>query len=210
MVPAWVAIAGYLLQAVAAVLAVSVARRRAFHKSFAAFAVVLATTDVVHAVVLRLLVTYTPPYVGTGRILFHLTQACVVVVPVALASAAWSMVRRGVAEHLAGAGALVCVVLWTTYPTVRGPRLQFAYALVHFFCQVGMWAAIAAAFRKGHAAVLPTHALLIATVAADLTLWVGPFMGDMFTDWHLTAGAYLALQASTIAVQAAWLRSVRG
>jgi hypothetical protein len=206
--PLWIELVGYVLQSAAAILAVVVTRRRAFHRAFAAFTIVLALSDPLLGALGEQLRAMPAPYIGTARAMFHVSQACTILPPVALLIATWSLVRKNVGGHLAGAATLLWVVLCVSYPCIRGACLQTVYAVLHGACQVGTWAAIIALFRKG-ITVLPTHALVIATVAADLALWVGPFAGNVFADWHLAAGSYLALQVTTIAVQAAWLRSFR-
>lgn len=232
--PTWIPGVGYALQIAVAIMAAAIARRRRFHWPFAAYALALAMGDVIHAGVLLLLRPYSTPYVGAGRTLFHVTEALTILPPIALLAAACAMLpepghvstarvetksaacravqsieRCGLVPHVVGAGFALVAVLAVAYPWLARERLQTAYMVIHGLCQVATWAAVVAIVRARDFALLPSYALLIATLSADLVVWAGPFAGDMFADWHTVIGVYLTLQVSTCVTHAAWLYSLR-
>lgn len=209
---------GYAMQVVVAVLACFIARKRRFHKPFAYFAVALALADITRGLILSpVLHAITSPvtsFHGPFRILFHVDQGLTLLPRVALMLASWSMVRKGVTEHLAGASTLAWLLICVSYPSLNGHGpdggdLQSAYLCVFTACQVATWCAMLAMFTARDSALLPTQSLMIATVSADLAVLAGPFANNIFTDWHFSAGTYLALQVTSIVVHAAWLAGLR-
>lgn len=232
--PTWIPGIGYALQFAVAVLAVATARRRRFHRPFAAYALALAMGDVIHAAVLAALRSYPTPYAGVARSLFHLTQALTILPAVALLAAGCAMLpardpeappstptnakpcpasvafdRCGLVPHVLGAALAIVAFMAVSYPWLARGRLQVAYMAIHAFCQVATWIVVVLIVRARDFALLPSYALLIATLSADLVLWAGPFAGDMFADWHTVIGVYMALQVSTCVTHVAWLHSLR-
>ena len=209
---------GYSMQIAVAALAWLVAKRRSFHKPFAYFAIALACADVTRGLligpVLRAACHYPAAFHGPWRMLFHADQALTLLPRVALMVAAWRMARKGVAEHLIGASTLAWLLICVSYPSLNGHGpdggdLQSAYLCVFASFQVATWCAMTAMFAERDSALLPTQSLMIATASADLAVLAGPFASNIFTDWHFSAGTYLALQVTSIVVHAAWLAGLR-
>ena len=206
------------MQVAVAVLAWRVAQRRSFHKPFAYFAITLALADATRGLLIGpLLHAVASPWTsfhGPWRLLFHVDQALVLAPRITLMLAAWRMAHKGVAEHLFGASMLAWLLICVSYPSlnghgVNGGDLQSAYLCVFASFQIATWCAMVAMFAERDSALLPTQSLMIATASADLAVLVGPFANNVFTDWHFSAGTYLALQVTSIVVHAAWLAGLR-
>jgi hypothetical protein len=185
---------------------------------FAYFAVALACSDATRGLLIGpVLHAFANPcgsFHGWHRVLFHIDQGLNLLPRVALMLVAWRIARKGVAEHLIGASVLVWLLICLNYPSLtgHGPHggdLQSAYLYVFASFQVATWCAMVAMLSARDSALLPTQSLMIATASADLAVLAGPFMSNIFTEWHFSAGTYLALQVTSIVVHLAWLAGMR-
>jgi hypothetical protein len=178
--------AGYVAQALAALSAYMLARRRPGHIPAAVALALLATVNLLDAPIAAAL---TPargePWQGSGRVLVYLdgainlaNDAIVAGLPVAIAVAPER--RRRAAAMVAGAWLLASVVLAALYPSplVRGAGLQRIYIAAEL---IGLFVATVALITWARAGIAAkrspegVHAVALGMTLLDAAILLAPF-----------------------------------
>jgi hypothetical protein len=203
---------GFLLEFAIVLLARPIARAHARHRPFVLLASAALAVDVGRHLLGRwrdlIPAGREHPLAGLARALYEADRAAWLLWPAALAAASLRVfvapgMRLG---HVAGAWALAVVALAVTYPASRAPWVLPAAegaALAVALVAAALWA-------RRREQPLTTRGLLLLWIAAEVGLFVGPFATARPREqWFLAYPLYLARDVVTVAIQAAWLRSLR-
>jgi len=202
-------IAGYVLYATLALLAVLVARRDRDHRAFAAFAVWMPATDWIR-IPLRALRAGTPdPEAGLGRLLHHVGQGLVL---------SWSFTFLAVVllgftrirAWPALLGWVVAMAVCLNHSVVRGDVFAAVYKTASVSCMGLGLLAVAWALVVRHDLQPKLHHLCIMVfLAGDIVTFLFPFVSNLFTDWPVVRAINVVVSTVLCALHAqALLRPV--
>jgi hypothetical protein len=184
-----------LLQILAAVLAVAVARRRAEHKAFAAFLAVaaLANLGLVGFIAIGApTVIPAAPLTGFARVEGHVRQALYMVWPFGLAAMFVAVFSKRRPWILAAAYGATLAVLVLGYPTIRGEVLRQVYfgtELAAIVISAG--ALIPWTWRRESPSLTHTAAILL--LAGEVAVFLGPWRRDIFAGWDMGRVMYAVI-----------------
>jgi hypothetical protein len=198
----------YALAALAAVLAVWLAHRRAEHRPIAVFLVAMVAIDLARFALARAIdfAAAPRPHVGLVRLAFHLDE---------LGFLAWPAGLVGlVLVVFAGRRAWPALVAWlltwaglvALYPSdlVRGPGLARVY-LAALLVSLAIYVAALTEWGARRARPTSAHAVLLVLGAVELAR-LAPFYGSIFERWATYAGpTNVVLYAVIAAVEGGYL-----
>ena len=202
----------YLLQLVAAVLAVTLARRRPEHRPVAWFLGAMTVIDWTRLVLARVadFDHAARPHVGAVRLAFHLDELGFLAWPAGLAALALVLFTSQRPRPAFVAWAVLGAALIILYPAeiVRGGGLQRVYLVAH----LAALAVVGATLERWTAKrddPGPERAVMLVLAAVDVVRLV-PYGGSIFASWaSLVQPANVALYGTLAAVQggALWVSS---
>jgi hypothetical protein len=198
----------YWLAALAAVLAVVLARSRPEHRPIAIFLVASVAIDILRAYLRARFDLGVPgPYEGMRRAAFHVDEAGFVAWPAGLAALALVVFAHRPAWPPFALWSVVCVTLIALYPSdlVRGPGLQRAYLAAYLGGLATMIATGVRWWTRGRDKPGPHQAVLLLLGFVDVARLV-PFYGSVFDRWATYAPpTNVALYAVVSAVEGGFL-----
>jgi hypothetical protein len=193
-------LAAYAVRVIVAVLAIVTARKRREHRHLAFLFSVLAIADILAAFIVSLIREVPTPYTGAPRALYHVTQACFLVLPAAIASAAWVTFYRRTLRPVAIAYGIACAVAFLGYPHLRREPLGWYYAGVNL---VAIVAECACLFRWLRLRASPgmEQRITINLAVMHIAACLGPYWhGDPFARWGWAQFMFGALYAALLVV----------
>jgi hypothetical protein len=194
----------YLLQIVAAVLAVTLARRRPEHRPVAWFLCAMTAIDWTRLAIARAahFDHAVRPHEGAVRLAFHLDELGFVAWPAGLAALALVLFTGQRPRPAFVAWAMLGAALVVLYPAdlVRGAGLQRVYLVAHL---AALFVAVAALERWSRRREEPGPELAVMLVLAAVdVLRLVPYAGSIFGSWAgLVQPANVALYGTLAAVQ---------
>ena len=210
-------LAAWALNALAAALAVTLARRRAEHRPVAMVIVATLAADLVRVPLglwgwMRARAALPPdaPLSGWPRVAHHLDQVLFLMWPAGLAVLSVLVflphLRRGALRAVAAVYVATVAALILTYPANR-PALGFAYAAASF---AGASAVIGGALVWGRRGIRlrPEHAVTLALGMLELALFADPFAPPApapFERWSVAQLVYLCTWAVVCALHGGFL-----
>lgn len=199
----------WIAQALTAVLASVVARRRPQHRAFAAWAAIVLAADLGRFALNAGPLHVPGPYRGELRALFHLEQLGLLADPVGLVVLAWTALLYRRPWVPLGVGLVVFAALVIGYPVpFRGTVLGQAYAFIQGAAIVAVVGCFAAWFRR-RAHPRPEHAAVLFVAAINACMFLdGPFgswLPEPWAHWHVAQYLGLLMWAGLAAMQIASL-----
>lgn len=205
-----------LTQIAAAVSAVLLARRRADHRPFAVFLLVVTAANLARAVLASVYPLLRPldmpPLEGAARVAFHAEQALFTTWPAGIAAVSIALFarRRWLALLPGFAWIGLVAYLATHYPTVRGEELRRVY-LVAELGALCVTAAGAVLWTWRRESPSPARVALMCVVLMEgACLLAGAWRRGFWIYWNLQQIAYVLLYLTLTAFQViTWRRSLR-
>lgn len=186
-----------------AVSAVILGRRRADHRAFAAFLLLMAAKSIARAFLAAPVRSLdAPPFTGAARLSFHLEEALFLAWPAGVAAVAlWYFAGPRWSAVPALIWALVVGYLATHYPAVRGEALRDVYAAAEL---AAVLASAGAITRWTWRRLSPTPAhvcvLLVVLVDGGATL-AGSLRWGLWAFWYLDQIAALFMFSALVGYQ---------
>jgi hypothetical protein len=175
----------YLLQVLAAAMAVTLARQQPEHRPAAWFLGTMAAVDLGRLALTRAVdfATAPRPHVGAVRLAFHVDQEGFLAWPAGLAALALVVFGARRAWPALGAWAVLSATSIALYPSplVRGEGLQRIYLGAHLGALFVVVATFAA-WRVRKAVPGSAHAALFVLATIELVR-LAPFNGSIFDSW---------------------------
>jgi hypothetical protein len=193
-----------LLRLLAAILAVAVARRRPAHRSVAAFLVLIVISSFVRTVMIRTGVVPSAvppePLTGLARVAGHFDQSIYLLWPWGVAALTIRVFadRRPWPVGLAYVATIAGLV--ASYPAVREAGLARVYTEIELLSLIVSVGCVVQWFWR-HKDPTITHAAAGMILTLELSTLLGPYRGNLFTDWDRARAIYIVLYAALAFVQ---------
>lgn len=202
----WIDVAAHAIRVVVAILAFLVAARcRRQHRPLAILFAGVAVADLLSLSIVPLIQGQPTPYQGLSRVAFHVTQACFLFPPAAIAALFGVVFRRRSARGIIVLSLAITAGAFLSYPWLRRAALGWFYAGVYLLAFIYGIASLVQWFRRAEPPELE-HKITIYILVMNVAAWLGPYWhGDPFARWSWAQMVYGVLYAFLVAVYGRFL-----
>jgi hypothetical protein len=193
-------VAGYVFSITATVLAWAIVAQRPKHRPVALLLSLGLAADLAQRVLVSAVLNVPGPYAGGARLAFHVQEAAFIAWPFGIVAAVVAVYSKRRPWPVLPAWALAACVLAAGYPAIRGDVLRGAYLAIQLGALLVALGVFLAWIRHRLGMGL-TRGAVLAILAVELFLLLGPYRGSVFTSWAVAQGAYTTLYAALVLAQ---------